>query len=89
MMIPTKKQYVLVDFENVQVVDLDRIKTLPVKVVFFVGANQKSVSVDLFRKACAIPGCVEVVESVGSGKNAARVLRALSLKVPPAFEVAT
>src|SRR5206468_5556598 len=69
-MIPTKKQYVLVDFENVQVVDLDRIKTLPVKVVFFVGSNQKSVSVDLFRKACAMPGSVEVVESVGSGKNA-------------------
>ena len=35
---------------------VDRIKTLPVKVVFFVGSNQKSVSVDLFRKACAMPG---------------------------------
>jgi hypothetical protein len=68
-MIPTKKQYVLVDFA-VQAVDLDRIKALPVKVIIFVGQNQKYVSVDLLRKACAIPGCLEVVESVASGKNA-------------------
>lgn len=66
----TKQNYVLVDFENVQAMELERIKSLPVKVVLFAGRNQKYVPMDLLRKACMSPGCVEVVESVGSGKNA-------------------
>ncbi|HYG35045.1 MAG TPA: PIN domain-containing protein [Clostridia bacterium] len=66
----TKQNYVLVDFENVQSIDLERIKSMPVKVVIFAGQNQKSVSMELFRKVCAMPGVVEVVEGVGSGKNA-------------------
>ena len=64
----TKQNYVLVDFENVQAVDPECLKGLPVKVVLFVGENQKSVSMDLFEKACEIPGCVEVTSLVAAGK---------------------
>lgn len=65
-----KLNYVLVDYENVQTLDLERVAGLPVKVVLFVGSNQKRVPVELLRKVCAIPGCVEVIESAVAGKNA-------------------
>ncbi len=38
----TKQNYVLVDFENVQAIDPEKLKDLPVKVVLFVGQHQKS-----------------------------------------------
>ena len=66
----TKQNYVLVDFENVQAIDPEKLKDLPVKVVLFVGQHQKSISMEVFRKACALPGCFEVVEAVGTGTNA-------------------
>jgi hypothetical protein len=66
----TKPNYVLVDYENVQTLELERVAGLPVKVVLFIGSNQKRVPVELLRKVCAIPGCVEVIESVDAGKNA-------------------
>jgi hypothetical protein len=65
-----KQHYALVDFENVQDVDLELVEKLPVKVVILCGQNQKHISMDLFRKACAMPGRVEVIEASGTGKNA-------------------
>ena len=66
----TKPNYVLVDFENVQSVDPEKLADLPVKLILFVGRNQKSISIELFRKACALPGRIEVVDAVGAGRNA-------------------
>lgn len=66
----TKQNYVLVDFENVQALDPEKLKDLPVKVVLFVGSHQKTVSMDILRKACALPGSFEVVDAVAAGKDA-------------------
>jgi len=65
-----KQHYALVDFENVQDVDLAPVEKLPVKVVIFCGQNQRHVSMELFQKACALPGRVDVIEATGAGKNA-------------------
>jgi hypothetical protein len=66
----TKRNYILIDYENVQVMALERLESLPVSVVIFVGQNQKSIPIELFRQACVFKGSIEVIESVAIGKNA-------------------
>ena len=66
----TKRNYILIDYENVQAMALERLESLPVSVVIFVGQNQQSIPIELFRKACAFTGSIEVIESVAIGKNA-------------------
>lgn len=86
----TKQNYILIDYENVQMVALERVESLPVRIILFVGKNQKSVPIELFRKACTFKGTIEVVESVAVGKNAldfqmACYAGAISEKEPNAF----
>jgi hypothetical protein len=86
----TKRNYILIDYENVQSVALERLKSLPVSVVIFVGQSQKHIPIELFRKACAFTGSIEVIESIASGKNAldfqmACYAGAISEKEPLAF----
>ncbi len=66
----TKQNWVLVDYENVQAVELDLISGLPVQVILFVGPHQKSLPVELFKKGLEMKEKLTVVESAGSGKNA-------------------
>lgn len=65
-----KQNWVLVDYENVQAVELDLISGLPVQVILFVGPHQKSLPVELFKKGLAMKEKLTVIESAGSGKNA-------------------
>ena len=86
----TKRNYILIDYENVQEMALERLESLPVSVVIFVGQNQKSIPIELFRKACAFTGLIEVIESVAVGRNAldfqmACYAGAVSEKEPSAF----
>ena len=66
----TKPNYVLIDFENTQSIEADRLSGLPVKIVIFVGQNQKSLPVELVRRLLEYQGMVEIYESAGIGKNA-------------------
>ena len=44
---PTKTNYILIDFENVQPTDLALLRNAPVKVKVFLGANQAKIPVAL------------------------------------------
>ena len=66
----TRQNWVLVDFENVQNIDLDLVAGLSVHVILFIGQQQKSVPVALLTKALTMKEQVTVIESAGTGKNA-------------------
>ena len=66
----TRQNWVLVDYENVQNIDLDLVAGMPVHVILFIGQQQKSVPVALLTKALAMKEQVTVIESAGTGKNA-------------------
>ena len=66
----TRQNWVLVDYENVQNIDLDLVAGMPVNVILFIGQQQKSVPVALLTKALAMKEQVTVIESAGTGKNA-------------------
>mgnify|MGYP003587824111 CR=1 FL=1 len=66
----TRQNWVLVDFENVQNIDLDLVAGLTVHVVLFIGQQQKSIPSTLFTRGFAIKDQVTVIESAGTGKNA-------------------
>jgi len=69
-MVITRQNYVLIDFENTQLIDAEKLRGLSVKVVIFVGQNQKSLPIDLVKLLLEHPGTFEIFESAGSGKNA-------------------
>lgn len=66
----TKRNYVLIDFENTQAIEAERLRGLPVKIVIFVGQHQKSLPLELVRRLLEYQGTVELYESAGVGKNA-------------------
>ncbi|MFZ4776976.1 MAG: PIN domain-containing protein [Terrimicrobiaceae bacterium] len=66
----TRQNWVLVDYENVQNIDLDLVANLPVHVILFIGQQQKSVPVALLTKALVMKEQVTVMVSAGVGKNA-------------------
>ncbi len=66
----TRQNWVLVDYENVQNIDLDLVAGMPVHVILFIGQQQKSVPVALLTKALTMKEQVTVIESAGTGKNA-------------------
>lgn len=63
------QKLLLVDFENVQQVDLTRLDD-NFHVVIFVGSGQKSVSIDLVANAQKFGGRVEWRRVEGNGRNA-------------------
>jgi hypothetical protein len=66
-----RTNYIFVDYENVQKVDLQLIREKPVKVVLVVGDRQKSLPVPLVRLAIEVGReQVEILESGCTGKNA-------------------
>ncbi len=66
----TRQNWVLVDYENVQNIDLDLVAGMPVHVILFIGQQQKSVPVALLTKALTMKEHVTVIDSAGTGKNA-------------------
>lgn len=66
----TLQNWVLVDYENVQNIELDLVAGMPVHVILFIGQQQKSVPVALLTKALTMKEQVTVIESAGTGKNA-------------------
>ena len=66
---PDKPRLLLVDFENVQQVELARLDD-SYRVIIFVGADQKSVPFDLVTKAQQLGGRVEWQKITGNGSNA-------------------
>jgi hypothetical protein len=63
------RKLLLVDYENVQQVDLTRLGD-EFRIVIFVGANQKSIPVELVINAQNLGGRVEWLKVEGSGSNA-------------------
>src|SRR5512136_2758741 len=64
-----KPRLLLVDFENVQQVELAKLDD-SYRVIIFVGADQKSVPFDLVTKAQQLGGRVEWQKITGNGSNA-------------------
>ncbi len=65
-----KNNYILVDFENVQNIDLNSIKDKSFYIKIFIGANQTKIPVELVLKSQELGGQVEWMQINGSGKNA-------------------
>jgi hypothetical protein len=66
---PDKPRLLLVDFENVQQVELSRLDD-SYRVIIFVGADQKSVPFDLVTRAQQLGSRVEWQKIAGNGSNA-------------------
>jgi len=66
---PDRPRLLLVDFENVQQVELTQLADR-YRVIIFVGADQKSVPFDLVTKAQKLGSRVEWQKIVGNGSNA-------------------
>jgi len=66
----TKRNYVLVDYENTQAIEPEKLTGLPVKLVIFVGKNQTSIPVELVKRLCQCQCAMDIYESAGVGKNA-------------------
>ncbi len=65
-----RTNYIFIDFENVQEIDLDRIANKPVKVTFVLGERHKNLPVALVKLLLKYAGQVDLVETGRSGKNA-------------------
>lgn len=65
-----RTNYILVDFENTQAIDLALIRDKLVVVMLFIGEKQKNLPVTLVRQFLEFPDKVRLIESAGSGKNA-------------------
>jgi hypothetical protein len=66
----TKRNYVLVDYENTQAIEPERLSGLPIKLVIFVGKNQTSIPVELVKRLFQCQCAMDIFESAGVGKNA-------------------
>jgi len=66
---PERPRLLLVDFENVQQVELRELDD-SYRVVIFVGASQKSVPIDMVTNAQRLGGRVEWQRIAGDGRNA-------------------
>jgi len=65
-----KNNYILVDFENVQNIDLNSIKDKNYYIKIFIGTNQTKIPVELVLKSQELGSQVEWIQINGSGKNA-------------------
>jgi hypothetical protein len=67
--VPLTQELLLVDFENVQQVDLSRLDGI-INVVIFVGASQKAIPIELVTSAQKLGARVTWQKVVGNGSNA-------------------
>src|SRR5215203_563993 len=63
-------QFVFVDFENVQEVDLEGIRDQPVHVILLVGKNQRKIDLQLAKQLMEFTAQVRIIEVGASGRNA-------------------
>jgi hypothetical protein len=63
------KRVILVDFENMQKLDLGHIDTVDTEIMIFVGKSQSKVPFSLVEKAQALGGRVRWLKIAGDGKN--------------------
>ena len=87
---PNKKNYILIDFENVQPSSLNIPENNNYKVFIFVGANQKKIPVELATSIQNLGNKAEYIIINGVGKNAldfhiAFYIGKLSVTEPTAF----
>ena len=67
----TKRQnYILIDHENINSLDLGEIGELAVKVFIFIGEQSKKLPVDEVEKLLEHSGKIKLVRMAGHGKNA-------------------
>ncbi len=66
---PDRPKLLLVDFENIQQVDLSRLND-NYRIVIFVGASQKNVPIELVTSAQKLGSRVEWQKVTGDGRNA-------------------
>jgi hypothetical protein len=72
-MSPARTNYIYVDYENIQVIDLKLIHDKPhVKVILMLGSQHKKVTVDLMKEVAGVkhPGQVTVTTVEKAGRNA-------------------
>ena len=65
-----KNNYILIDYENVQNIDLTCLKEKTFFIKIFIGTNQTKVPIDLVLKSQEFCNQVEWIQINGSGKNA-------------------
>lgn len=65
-----RKNYIFIDYENVQPLSFDLPKDYPFKVILFVGANQTKIPIELATSMQDLGSNGEYVRIGGSGKNA-------------------
>jgi hypothetical protein len=65
-----RNNYIFVDFESVQDIDLTLIKDRPVKVFLFIGEQQHKISVELAKQLKTFHDQVEIIQLQCTGKNA-------------------
>ncbi len=63
-------KFLLVDFENIQSIDLSKVDG-EIRIVIFIGSNQTKLSTDLVIKSQALGSRLEWRKIEGNGKNAA------------------
>ncbi len=66
----TRNNYIFVDFESVQDIDLTLIEGKPVKVFLFIGEQQNKMSVELMMQAHRLHDQVQITKIERAGKNA-------------------
>ncbi len=66
----SRTNYIFIDFENVQEIDLDRIKDKPVKVILVLGERHRKLEVALVKQLLEYAPQVTLVETGRGGKNA-------------------
>lgn len=64
------EKVLLVDFENIQAVNLDQVQGDDYRVCVFVGESQNKIPLDLVRSAQSLGGRLEWLKIDGSGRNA-------------------
>jgi hypothetical protein len=65
-----RKNYVLIDFENIQPESVDALAEEPFHVIVFIGANQRKVPFDIVRSLQRMGERAEYVQINGNGPNA-------------------
>jgi hypothetical protein len=65
-----RTNYILIDFENVQPSSLDLPESVPIKIIVFVGANQKKIPIELATSMQNLGNNAEYVLINSIGKNA-------------------